>query len=77
MPLMYESDKIDFEYYHTLNINVVMSEDGGQDITGISKFKKDYLQKYGEIPGDEAIRAFDLIYYLFRIFFGRKMKSIF
>ncbi|MBP7306295.1 MAG: ABC transporter substrate-binding protein [Saprospiraceae bacterium] len=66
MPLMYESDKIDFEYYHTLNINVVMSEDGGQDITGISKFKKDYLQKYGEIPGDEAIRAFDLIYYLGR-----------
>ncbi|MBK8054410.1 MAG: amino acid ABC transporter substrate-binding protein [Saprospiraceae bacterium] len=66
MPLIYESDKIDYEYYHTLNINVVMSEDGGQDINGILKFKKDYLQKYGEIPGDEAIRAYDLINYVGR-----------
>ncbi|MEY3421661.1 MAG: hypothetical protein RIR48_1957 [Bacteroidota bacterium] len=66
MPLIYESEKIDYEYYHSLNVNVVISEDGDQDAYEILKFKKDYLEKYGEIPGNEAIKAFDLISYLGR-----------
>lgn len=66
MPLIYESEKIDFEYYHSLNFNVVASEFAGQDLAGVLKFKNNYLQKYGEIPGNEAIRAYDLMIYLGR-----------
>jgi hypothetical protein len=68
MPVMYESDKIDFEYYHSLNIRIVISdfvEENHQDITN---FRREFYEKYGEIPTVDAIKGYDMMLY-----FGRNL----
>lgn len=66
MPVMYDSEKIDFDYYHALQMKVVMSDFVDQDHGKIREFRRVFLDMYGEIPGIEAIKGYDLMLYLGR-----------
>ncbi|MBL0027176.1 MAG: hypothetical protein IPO98_20320 [Saprospiraceae bacterium] len=77
MPILYDSDKIEFDYYHSLNINVVMSDFVDQDFGTIREFRRNFLNMYGEIPTSEAIKAYDLILFLGRNLwkYGRNFQN--
>ncbi len=77
MPILFDSDKIDFDFYHSLNMNVVMSDFIDQDHGQIREFRRDFLNMYGEIPTSEAVKAYDLILYLGRNLwkYGRNFQN--
>ncbi|MFZ1749294.1 MAG: ABC transporter substrate-binding protein [Saprospiraceae bacterium] len=66
MPILFDSDKIEFEYYYSLNINVVMSDFVDPNQSAIREFRRDFLNLFGEIPDVEAIKGYDLALYLGR-----------
>jgi hypothetical protein len=61
MPLLYESEKIDFDLHYALNTRVVMSDFIDHADLRVQDFKRRFLEEYGEIPMDEAVRGYDLI----------------
>lgn len=66
MPVMYDSDKIDFDYYHSLQMKVVMSDFVDLDQGKIREFRRDFLDMFGEIPTSEAVKGYDLMLYIGR-----------
>ncbi len=66
MPILYDSDKIDFDFYHSLQMKVVMSDFVDEDHGKIREFRRDFLDKYGEIPDTDAVKGYDLMLYLGR-----------
>jgi ABC-type branched-subunit amino acid transport system substrate-binding protein len=66
MPLLYDSDKVDFSYFQSLNIRMVMSDFVDQNATDLREFRRQYLDKYGEIPSVDAIKGYDMMLYLGR-----------
>lgn len=77
MPILFDSDRIDFDFYHALNINVVMSDFIDQDHGLIREFRRDFLNMFGEIPTSDAVKAYDLILYLGRNLwkYGRNFQN--
>lgn len=66
MPMLYESEKIEFEYYHALQMRIVMSDFVDENQSDIQSFRRDFLDVYGEIPTVDAIKGFDLMLYIGR-----------
>lgn len=66
MPIMYDSDKIDFDFYHSLQMKVVMSDFVDQDHGKIREFRREFLDMFGEIPTDEAVKGYDMMLYIGR-----------
>jgi len=66
MPILYDSDKIDFDFYNALKMKVVMSDFVDLDQGKIREFRRAYLDMYGEIPSDDAVKGYDLMLYLGR-----------
>lgn len=66
MPILYESDKVDFDFYNALQMHIVMSDFVDENHGKIREFRRDYLDQYGEIPNADAIKGYDLILYLGR-----------
>lgn len=77
MPLLYDSDKIDFDFYHALQMKVVMSDFVDENYGVIREFRRDFYDKYGEIPDADAVKAYDLTLYLGRNLwkYGRKFQN--
>ncbi len=61
MPLLYESEKIDFDLHYALNTSVVMSDFVDQTDFRVKDFKRRFLEEYGEIPLNDAIKGYDLM----------------
>jgi hypothetical protein len=66
MPVMYDSEKIDFDYYQSLQMKVVMSDFVDLDHGKIREFRRDFLDMFGEIPTSEAVKGYDLLLYIGR-----------
>jgi len=66
MPILYDSDKIDFDFYNALKMKVVMSDFVDLDQGKIREFRRAYLDMYGEIPSEDAVKGYDLMLYLGR-----------
>ncbi len=66
MPILFDSDKIDFDFYNTLQMKVVMSDFVDENQGKIREFRRDYLDLYGEIPNSDASKGYDLMLYLGR-----------
>ena len=66
MPMLYESEKIEFEYYHALQMRMVMSDFVDENQSEIQAFRRDFLDIYGEIPTTDAIKGYDLMLYIGR-----------
>ncbi len=64
MPILYESDKIEFDYYRALQMKVVMADYVDEDYGRIREFRRQFLDTYGEIPTVEAVKGHDLLLYL-------------
>jgi Receptor family ligand binding region len=66
MPILYDSEKIDFEFYHSLNMRIVMSDFVDEQQSSISDFRREYLDLYGEVPMSDAIKGYDIMLYIGR-----------
>lgn len=66
MPILFESDKVDFDFYNALQIKIVMSDFVDENQGKIREFRRDYLDLYGEIANADAVKGYDLILYLGR-----------
>lgn len=68
MPVVFESDKIDFDFYHGLGMKIVMSDFVNTDFKKMGDFRRLYLDEYGHIPTSDAVKGYDLMLYT-----GRKL----
>lgn len=66
MPILYDSEKIDFDYYNALQMRIVMSDFVDENVFEIKEFRRKYLDLYGEIPTAEAIKGYDMMLYVGR-----------
>jgi hypothetical protein len=64
MPILKDSDKISYDYYSSLNMNIVVSEYVDNDDIDIINFKRRFFQKYGAIAINDAIEGYDLMGFL-------------
>ena len=74
MPILFESDKIKFELYRSLNMQVCRSNYVDRNSNVTQEFKEAYYKKFRDFPSDEAFEAYDMMLYLGRNLFnyGRK-----
>ncbi|MFZ1705719.1 MAG: ABC transporter substrate-binding protein [Saprospiraceae bacterium] len=70
MPLMIESERIDYEFYSSLNIRVAMSEFVYADDYNVRLFKRKFLDFFGELASVDAIKGYDVM-----MFIGQNMKQ--
>lgn len=66
MPIMIESEKINFDYYHSLNMRVARSKFVDEADNDVRRFKGDFLSKYGALPSDDAYEGYDNLMYIGR-----------
>ena len=66
MPILYESEKIEFDFYHSLQMRIVMSDFVDENQSEIREFRREYLDIYGEIPTVDAVKGYDLMLYIGR-----------
>jgi len=66
MPIMLESDKINFDYYNSLNMRVARSKFVDERDGDVQRFKRDFVEKYGALPSDDAYEGYDNLMYIGR-----------
>lgn len=66
MPIMLESEKINFDYYNSLNMKVARSKFVAEEDRDVTRFKRDFVDKYGALPTDDAYEGYDNLMYIGR-----------
>ncbi|MEE9439920.1 MAG: hypothetical protein V3V14_13015, partial [Saprospiraceae bacterium] len=66
MPIMMESEKINFDFYSALNMKVARSKFVDQQDYDVRRFKKDFVDTYGALPTDSAFEGYDNLMYIGR-----------
>lgn len=66
MPIMINSDRINFDYYSSLNMRVARSKFVDERDGDVQRFKRDFVDKYGALPTDDAYEGYDNLMYIGR-----------
>ena len=66
MPIMMESEKINFDYYSSLNMRVARSKFVDERDYDVARFKRDFVNTYGALPTDDAYEGYDNLMYIAR-----------
>lgn len=66
MPIMIESEKINFDYYNSLNMKVARSKFVDERDGDVIRFKRDFVNTYGALPTDDAYEGYDNLMYIGR-----------
>jgi len=76
MPLIYESERIEFDFYRSLNMRLVVSDFLDENSEEIKFFRRKYLDIYGHIPTVDAIKGYDMMLYIGRNLwkYGKKFQ---
>ena len=64
MPIILDSDKIDFEFYKNLDINVVRWKFVDENKFEVKDFRRKFLNKFGSLPTEDAYDAYDMMNYV-------------
>jgi hypothetical protein len=70
MPIMLESEKINFDYYSSLNMRVARSKFVDERDSDVARFKRDFVNTYGALPSDDAYEGYDNL-----MFIGRNLEA--
>jgi hypothetical protein len=70
LPLLLDTDRIDFNLYKILNVKVVRSRFVDVQQPDISQFKSTFLREYSALPTEEAYYGYDVI-----VYFGRALQK--
>jgi ABC-type branched-subunit amino acid transport system substrate-binding protein len=63
MPQWMEYERIDYDYYEKLNVHVSSSSFIDNLSPDIRQFKRQFYERYGDIPNEEAYSGYDLTRY--------------
>lgn len=76
MPLTLDTDQIGFNLYRNLNMKVCLSKYVDKDNASVRSFEKEYYNRYGTIPNDDAYHGYDVMYYVGKnlMKFGRNFQ---
>ncbi len=66
MPIMMESEKVNFDYYNSLNMKVARSKFVDEEDDDVIRFKRDFVNKYGALPTDDAYEGYDNLMFIGR-----------
>lgn len=77
MPLLYDSDRIEFDHYSSLNIRIVISDFVDETAPEVREFRKKFLDIFGEIPLADAVKGYDVMMFAGRQIYdaGRNFQS--
>lgn len=64
MPILYDSEKMDFDFYRNLNIRVVLSEFTDWNDQRVSDFERKYYEQYGDLPTSDAYEGYDMMRFI-------------
>lgn len=70
MPIMFDSEKMEFDFYKNLNIRVAISEFVDWDSRKVKDFTQKYFNAFGELPSKDAFEGYDMT----RFIAGNLMK---
>lgn len=70
MPILYESERIKFELYRSLNMRIVRSNFVDRNSQRVRAFREAYFERYRDFPIDEAFEAYDMM-----MFVGRSLDA--
>lgn len=70
MPLLHDSERIDYEYFSTLNVRIAISDFMDESKYEVKNFKRKYFEMFGEIAGSDAIKGYDVF-----MFIGKNMME--
>ncbi|MEM6965201.1 MAG: ABC transporter substrate-binding protein, partial [Bacteroidota bacterium] len=60
MPRWMEYDRIQYDYYERLNLHVSCANYADNEVEAIQIFRRNFFDKYGTIPDDNAYKGYDL-----------------
>ena len=66
MPIMLDSDRIDFDYYNSLNMRLVVSEFVDERDSDVAAFGRKFYDSFSTIPEKDAYEAYDMMLYIGR-----------
>jgi len=70
MPILLESDKVNFEHYRNLRMRVCRSSYVDRSSPEVQTFMKNYFNVYDDFPSEEAFEGFDAL-----VFLGRQVNQ--
>ena len=70
MPQWIDFNNVDFDYYRRLNVHVSSSTFVDKNSIGAKDFRRDFFNKYGKVPLDDAFKGYDILLYT-----GRMLKK--
>ncbi len=68
MPLLLDSDRIDFEYYSSMQMRIAISDFIDENDYKVKEFKLRFFNLFGEIPTPDALKGYDMM-----MFTGRNL----
>jgi len=76
MPILMDSERIGFEYYRNLNMRVCKSSYVDRRSPEVQNFRKQYYEKYKDLPSENAYEGFDMMMLVGRHLFnyGKKFQ---
>ena len=70
LPILLDTEKIDFNLYKIMNVKVVRSRFVDPNSDSVKAFRKGFFDRYGALPSEEAYYGYDIISY-----FGNALKK--
>ncbi|GLR15477.1 hypothetical protein GCM10007940_00920 [Portibacter lacus] len=64
MPILFDSEKIDFDFYKNLNIRTCVSEFVDWEDERVKTFMRKFYDKYGDLPTSDAFEGYDMINFI-------------
>ncbi len=64
MPLALDSDQIGFNLFRNLNMKVCRSKFVDKQNADVRAFEREYYNRYGTIPNDDAYHGYDVMYFV-------------
>lgn len=76
MPILLESDKVNFEHYRNLRMRICRSSYVDRSAPKVQNFIKNYFANYDDFPSEEAFEGFDALMFLGRQInqYGKKFQ---
>lgn len=64
MPILFDSEKIDFEFYRNLNLRICLSEFVDWEEQRVKTFMSRFYETYGAIPTSDAFEGYDMMHFI-------------
>jgi hypothetical protein len=64
MPIIFDSEKMDFDFYRNLNIRICLSEFVDWESEKVKIFMRKYYDTFGDLPTSDAFEGYDMMKFI-------------